>query len=237
MVFIALWRVDEASSLTQIQWDFNADVTSRDEPSMNIPSDEELDELIRRACGRDENALSKLFDVYSQRLLTSVRSELGDRLRQRLESQDVMQQVYLDALDNIQKFVDRGQDSFFAWLRRIAVNRICDADRKAFQTVKRGREVRAADVAGDESMMGLLNVLTADITSPSLAVDRQDRIRLLTQALDELGDDQREVITLRYLNQLNVTETAAKMDRSERAVRSLCVRALIRLRELLGDAI
>jgi DNA-directed RNA polymerase specialized sigma24 family protein len=55
--------------------------------------------------------------------------------------------------------------------------------------------------------------------------------------VEGLSDDQRQVIELRYLSQLNVAETAAKMDRSERAVRSLCVRALIRLRELLDDAI
>lgn len=205
---------------------------------MMTPVDEnELNDLIARAQHRDEDALNRLFEVYTQRLLASVRSELGDRLRQRLESQDVMQQVYLDALDNIERFVDRGHDSFFAWLRRIAVNRICDADRKAFQTVKRGREVRAADVGCDASMIRLLDAVAADVTSPSMAVDLQDRVRLLENALNSLGEDQREVIRLRYLNQLNVTETAAKMDRSERAVRSLCVRALIRLRELLGDAV
>ncbi|MBU0754882.1 MAG: sigma-70 family RNA polymerase sigma factor, partial [Planctomycetes bacterium] len=60
---------------------------------------------------------------------------------------------------------------------------------------------------------------------------------LLNSALNQLSDDHREVISLRYLKQLNVTETAEKMGRSERAVRSLCVRALIHLRQLLGDAI
>jgi RNA polymerase sigma-70 factor (ECF subfamily) len=198
---------------------------------------EKLSGLIERARNHDEGALTELFKVHTQRLLESVRSELGDRLRQRLESQDVMQQVYLDALNNIDRFVYRGQDSFFAWLRRIAVNRICDVDRRAFQTAKRGAEVRAADLGRDASMVRLLDQLTASQTSPSTAADVSDRVALLRQALNQLNEDQREVIRLRYLNQLNVAETAAKMDRSERAVRSLCVRALIRLRELLGNAI
>jgi len=47
-----------------------------------------------------------------QRLLDSVSSELGERLRQRLESQDIMQQVYMDALNNINQFTDRGRGSF-----------------------------------------------------------------------------------------------------------------------------
>jgi RNA polymerase sigma-70 factor (ECF subfamily) len=148
-----------------------------------------------------------------------------------------MQQVYLDALHNIDRFVDQGHDSFFAWLRQIALNRICDADRKAFQTAKRGAEVRAADLGRDASLAPLFEALAGSLTSPSRAADLAEREGLLRRALTQLSEDQRRAIELRYLHQLNVAETAAKMDRSERAVRSVCVRALIRLRELLGDAV
>ena len=196
-----------------------------------------VSDLICRAQQRDEAALAALLDAHSERLLESVRAELGDRLRQRLESQDVMQQVYLDVLNSIEQFVDRGPDSFFAWLRRIAVNRICDVDRKAFQTAKRSGEVRSADLGGDVAVAPLLDALGASVSTPSQVVDRAERARLLQRALDQLTDDQRQAIELRYLRQLSVAETAAKMDRTERAVRSLCVRALIRLRELLGDAV
>ena len=196
-----------------------------------------VNELITRARERDEAALAELLEANTARLLASIRAELGDRLRQRLESQDIMQQVYLDALNNIEQFVDRGQDSFFAWLRRIAVNRICDVDRKAFRTLKRGGEVREADLGLEASMAPLLDAIAGSGTTPSVLANQGERVRLLRDALAQLSEDQREVIQLRYLNQLNVAETAAKMDRTERAVRSLCVRALIRLRELIGDAI
>ena len=192
--------------------------------------------LIERARGGDEAALNELLKAHTERLLESIRAELGERLRQRLESQDVMQQVYMDALSNIDRFVDRGRDSFFAWLRRIAVNRICDADRRQFQAIKRRGEVRSSDL-NDESMVRLLDQLAGSVTSPSRCADRAERIGLLQRSLEQLSEDQREVLRLRYLHQLDVAQTAAKMDRSERAVRSLCVRALIRLRELLGDEI
>jgi RNA polymerase sigma-70 factor (ECF subfamily) len=199
--------------------------------------EDRLGTLLERARHRDEAALAELLEAHAQRLLASIRGELGERLRQRLESQDVMQQVYMDALRDIDQFVDRGQDSFFAWLRRIALNRICDADRKAFQTVKRGGEVRVSDLAADKSLDPLFDALAGSVSTPSRAAGRSEQARLLWKALAGLSDDQRQVIELRYLSQLNVAETAAKMDRSERAVRSLCVRALIRLRELLDDAI
>lgn len=194
--------------------------------------------LIERAKGGDEAALSQLLETHADRLLASVRADLGDRLRQRLESQDVMQEVYLDALRSLDKFVDQGPDSFFAWLRRIAANRLCDVDRRAFRTIKRGPEVRSADLGRrDRSVAQLFDALAVSGTSPSGAADQVNNERILKTALDQLSEDQRAVIEYRYLEQLNVAETAAKMDRSERAIRSLCARALIRLRELLSHAI
>ncbi|MCB9853130.1 MAG: sigma-70 family RNA polymerase sigma factor [Phycisphaerales bacterium] len=204
---------------------------------MTHQDDESTAALLAKARSGNREALATLFDSHAQRLLTSVRAELGERARQRLESQDVMQEVYLDALRSIDSFVDRGSDSFLAWLRRIAVNRICDVDRRHFRTRKRQGEARMGDLGTDDSMIGLLDVVSASMTTPSQAIDRTDRVRHLREALNRLDDDHRDVIRYRYLQQLSVAETAAKMDRSDRAIRSLCVRALIRLRELLADVL
>jgi RNA polymerase sigma-70 factor (ECF subfamily) len=193
--------------------------------------------LLARARAGDADAFARLLAKYEQRLLGSIRAELGERLRERLESQDVLQQVYLDALHNLAQFTERGPDSFFAWLRSIALHRICDLDRRYFQSRKRGGEKRLADLYSEPPMSRLLNTLSPSGASPSAAADVAQREHLLRAALERLSSDQRQVIELRYLQQLNVGETAAKMERSENAVRSLCVRALIRLRELLADAI
>ncbi len=193
--------------------------------------------LIEQAQQGDEAALGELLTTHTGRLLESIRAELGNRLRQRLESQDVMQQVYLDALKNIDQFVDQGRGSFFRWLRRIAVNRICDADRKAFKAVKRRGELRAADVdkAGGCGL-DLLEHLPGSVTGPATKADRSDQLQILRGAFEQLSEDHREVLRLRYLRQLSFEQTAVEMDRSERAVRSLCVRAVLSLRELLASA-
>lgn len=182
--------------------------------------------------------MAELLTSHAQRLLESVRAELGDRLRTRLESQDVMQQVYLDALNNIDKFVSQGHDSFFRWLHRIALNRICDADRKAFKTTKRAGELRVGDmVPADASVLNLLDHLPVSMSGPVTTADREDRVKLLQQAIEQLSPDHRQVLELRYLKQLSVEETAERMERTDRAIRSMSVRALIRLRELLGNAL
>lgn len=195
-------------------------------------------ELIAAARGGDEAALDTLLRAHAERLLISVRAELGKRLRQRLESQDVVQQVYVDVLKNIDRFVDTGRDSFFRWLRTIALHRICDIDRQSFKSAKRRGEVRIADVERMEaSAVELLERFPASVTGPLTAVGRAERLGLLRKALEQLSEDHREVIRLRFLNQLSVEETAAEMERSEAAVRSLCTRAVIRLEELLGHVL
>jgi RNA polymerase sigma-70 factor, ECF subfamily len=205
---------------------------------MTTDGSDNVHDLIRKAQQRDSAAMSELLTRHAQRLLDSVRAELGDRLRMRLESQDVMQQVYLDALNNIDRFIDQGHDSFFRWLKRIALNRICDTDRKAFKTAKRAGELRVGDVRpADDSMLNLLDHLPVSMSGPVTLADRQDRIRLLQEAIGQLSEDHRRVLELRYLKQLSVEETAANMERSERAIRSLSVRALIQLREFLGNAL
>lgn len=200
-----------------------------------VPDDDAA--LIAAARGGDEGALGELVRRHADRLLESVRAELGSRLRRRLDSQDVMQEVHLEALKSIAQFAGEGRVSFLAWLRQIAVHRIIDLDRQAFQTAKRGPEQRAADLGHDASMSRLLGDLSAGVTSPSMAAQGSDRLRLLEEALRKLGDAQREAIELRYLQHLSVVETAERMGRTEKAVRALCVRALIQLRELLGDAV
>lgn len=203
---------------------------------MSDDSCDDVRDLVRRAQRHDEGAFEQLVELHSGRLLRSIRAELGQRLRQRLESQDVMQQVYTDALRNIDRFVDQGHDSFYRWLRRIAVNRISDSARRSFKTAKRRGELRVADVrAADQSVLNLLDQLPASLTGPTTAAQRQDRIRSLQRGLDRLNPDYRQVLELRYLKQLSFEETAARMNRSERAIRHLCARAVIRLRETLND--
>ena len=74
------------------------------------------------------------------------------------------------------------------------------------------------------------------MTGPVTQADRSDQLQILQRALDQLSEDHREVLRLRYLRQLSFEQTAVEMDRSERAVRSLCVRAVLSLRELLASA-
>ena len=58
-------------------------------------------------------------------------------------------------------------------------------------------------------------------TSLDDLVDRLDRVRLVQELLDSMSPEQREAVTLRYVEQFSIGEIARIMDRSEKAVERL----------------
>lgn len=73
-----------------------------------------------------------------------------------------------------------------------------------------------------------------DVPVPSAGADVITRLTLV-QALAQLAPKDRAVVVLRYWEDRSIEETAGAMDVSSAAVRTRCVRALARLRTLLGE--
>ena len=88
----------------------------------------------------------------------------------------------------------------------------------------------------DQSAMMLANRLIASGTSPSRHAIREETRDRVRAALDELTPRDREVLVLRFLEQLSTAETAAVLEIGEGAVRSQLMRAVVRFRNLLDDA-
>ena len=88
----------------------------------------------------------------------------------------------------------------------------------------------------DQSAMMLANRLIASGTSPSRHAIREETRDRVRAALDELTPRDREVLVLRFLEQLSTAETAAVLEIGEGAVKSRLMRAVVRFRDLLDDA-
>jgi len=136
------------------------------------------------------------------------------------DAEEAVQDAFLKAHRALARF--RAGASFRPWLLRIVGNEARNRRRAAGR--RAAIELRAArlELAG----------ATADPeTAAEAAADR----RTLLAALDALPDEQRLVVTCRYLLQLSVEETAAALAIPEGTVKSRLARSLDRLRELLED--
>lgn len=107
-------------------------------------------------------------------------------------------------------------DSPEAYVRRMLVS--CNSDRFRKRRVRESLTDAPPETAGRDE-----------------AVSWADERSALLGALAQLPPKQRAVVVLRYWEDRSIEETAGAMNVSSAAVRTRCVRALARLRALLGE--
>ena len=119
---------------------------------------------------------------------------------------------------------------------RICEQRIVDAYRRYFGAAKRdaGREVSADAGGGDQSQAGVANMLVASMTSPSGVFSREQKHLKMLQAMEEIPEEQREALRLRYFDGLGANEIAERLGKSHGAIRVMLSRSLTKLQDLMG---
>ncbi len=182
-----------------------------DESAARSRHDAEL--LAQRAVARDQDAWGEIFDLHYRGVFAFVRY----RLRGAEEAEDIASQVFEIAYSRADKFDYRGVP-IEGWLIGIARNLVRD------HVKKHGRRGYTEEL--DE---------TVELSEPSGA-DAVDLRNDLVAAMRDLTEDQREVISHRFLRDRSVAETAVLMNRSEDAVKNLQRRALAAMQRVLDSS-
>ncbi|MBP2583348.1 RNA polymerase sigma-70 factor (ECF subfamily) [Streptomyces sp. PvR006] len=178
-------------------------------------------ELLARARAGDPEAFASL---YNDHQLPVFRFVLA-RVRDRHLAEDLTQETFLRAMRAFADFAWRGTD-VRAWLYTIARNLVIDSGR--------ARSRRPEIVTGE----------IGEIFSQSMAAAGPEDILFregattdrAAEAIACLPDHQRQVVTLRFLNELTVPETAAALGDTSAAVRARTHKAMVRMRTALGVA-
>src|SRR5947209_19574543 len=97
----------------------------------------EIDILLRQAVAGDQRAAGELFGRFHDRLLRMVRLRLDHRLKGRVDSEDIVQETYLDAAQRLEEYAAKPPMSFFVWLRYLAAQKLIDAQRHHLGVEKR----------------------------------------------------------------------------------------------------
>jgi RNA polymerase sigma-70 factor (ECF subfamily) len=180
----------------------------------------------------DPVAMSKLLACHFPMLRAHVATRMERALMARMEPEDILQEVFLDAQRQMGRLRDCGEDALLNWLLTIADSKLIDA-RRALHRRKRDidREVRPHLTGSARSYLNLLDQVYADSMTPSRIVRRQEGMGALMACLSRLSDDHREVLQLRFLEGMSMSDVAERLGRTEAAVVALTKRALIELRE------
>jgi RNA polymerase sigma-70 factor, ECF subfamily len=183
-------------------------------------------ELVQRAKAGDLDAFESLANRHEQR----VYSLALQMLRQEQDAEDVTQQTFLSALENLDGF--RGEASFSTWLLRIASHAALKIIRK-----RKGLDTVSLEESA-ESNEGGDNIPHPEYIadwrqSPEELVHKNEIRRLLDEALAQLDEKHRLVFLLRDVEGLSVKETAEALGLTEANTKVRLLRARLQLRELL----
>lgn len=135
------------------------------------------------------------------------------------EVDDLVLEVFLAAIES-QALLQLSGDAQFAWLRRVARNKVIDYQR---------RITRHPAVALEEALDSSFDV---DHRTPEWAAVNQEELELLRANVSALPELQQQVLRLRFGDGLRTKEIASKLHKSDGAIRSLLLRSLTLLRNL-----
>ncbi len=195
-----------------------------------------IDELMVRAKNGEVNARHALLDLHRKDLRRMVEARLDRRISVRVDASDVVQDTLIDAWRRMDDYLEDRPLPFLSWLRQIANERVIDTHRRHVTSQRRGigREIAEAQVSNESAVL-LANRLFANDTSPSNHLVRKEFHIRLKEAIISLPTKDREVLLMRHIDQLGTDEIAESLGITQGAVKARLLRALLRLRGVLGS--
>ncbi|MEF9905533.1 ECF subfamily RNA polymerase sigma factor, BldN family [Streptomyces sp. P9-A2] len=173
-------------------------------------------ELVERAQAGEADAFGRLYDQYSDTVYRYIYYRVGSKAN----AEDLTSETFLRALRRIGTFTWQGRD-FGAWLVTIARNLVADH----FKSSRFRLEVTTGEMLDANEVA----------RSPEDSVLEYLSNAALLDAVQRLNPQQRECVTLRFLQGLSVAETARVMGKNEGAIKTLQYRAVRTLARLLPE--
>jgi RNA polymerase sigma-70 factor (ECF subfamily) len=196
----------------------------------------DTEQLIEQASQGDRAARQQLLVRHRDRLCKMVRVRMDRRLAARVDPSDVIQEALADADAKLSDYLRRRPLPFYPWLRRLTWERLVKLHRRHIRAGIRSisREAPGRLALPDESALELARRLVDPGSSPSHHLIREELRGRMQAALARLSEKDREVLVMRYLEQLSNAEIGAALEISEGAVKMRHLRALERIRGLLA---
>lgn len=187
-------------------------------PSMDASLD-----LVRRIQDGDNRAWEELYLRYRDQLLLSIRCRLGPGLRSHLESEDILQSVFREALSDLHRFEPRQPRALNHYLHTCVLNKIRN----------KADYFGAAKRQGETALTDALSQQIPDPLEGTPQYHDSARYAALESALARLSDEMREVVLLRRVEGLSNQETADLLEKTPAATSKLYNRAVARLAMLM----
>jgi RNA polymerase sigma-70 factor, ECF subfamily len=182
-----------------------------------------------RARGGDSAALGELFQAYRPYIRVIARAAREGCAPARLDDSDLIQDTLLLAHRAFGRFRGTTVAEFAGWLRQLTLRTVGHTVRAHLGTGKR-------DAALEQPLADFDALAVPDGSSPDGRAAQHERAAKIAAAIEQLPEEMQQVVLGRLLDGLPYSALAARLDKSEGALRVVYTRALRRLREILGES-
>lgn len=201
------------------------------------PDSEQTQELLQSASTGDDRAVNQLLNRHRDAVRKMVQMRMDRAVAARVDASDVVQDVMLEANQRLTDYIRNPSLPFHLWLRQLAKDRLIDMHRRhrgaQRRSVDRERSLNAA--FSDQSSLNLAAQLRDHELTPAAATIRRELEERFLAALAQLADDDREIIVMRHHEHLSNSEVAEALELTTAAAGMRYLRALRRLRDVLGS--
>ena len=184
-------------------------------------------ELIARCRRGDAAAWDQLFDLHYAPAARFIFQLAHDFTLE--DAEEICQEVFLSVIRNVGSF--HGESQFQTWLFRIAANKARDF-RERRNAAKRGSGHAPISLQAEDPESGLTLDPPAELPGPDELIMTAEKMALVREALDHLGEPCREIIELRYFAELSYEELSGTLKLNPKTVSSRLSKCLDRLEGL-----
>lgn len=203
---------------------------------MTWPNQEQTQEMLHQVNEGDEEAVERLLTAHRDPLRRMIDLRLDPALSTRVDASDIVQGVLLEAHSRLRDYLLEPKMPFHLWLRHIAKDHIIDAHRHERvaqkRSVDREQSMNASATPDDSSPEWVTQFVDRELT-PATAAIRHEMERKVQGAIQQLPEKDREIILMRYVEQLSNQDVAKELDVNEAAASMRCLRAVRKLQEML----
>lgn len=200
------------------------------------PADDKTDTLLSAAREGDDDAVNRLLERHRGPIHRLIELRLDRKVQQRVDVSDVVQDVMIEASGRLKKYLDDPQMAFHLWLRQIAWDRMIDTYRRHRVSAKRNMDREQPMVAAggpDQSTIEFAMHLCDPGLNPSAIATQREIAMRVEDAIQQLGEQDREIILMRHYEHLSNLEIAEILGLNAPAASMRYLRSVRRLRELL----
>lgn len=200
------------------------------------PEEHQTGSLLRKISDGEPDALNHLMDRHRPALRRMIEMRLDRQIQGRVDASDVVQDVLIEAAQRMRTYLEKPDMPFHLWLRQMAKDRIIDLHRR-HHAQRRSVDLEQSMAAAfpDQSSLDLMAQIQDQDLTPAAATLRREMERRFHQALTQLHEDDREIILMRHAEHLGNGEVAQALNLTAAAAGMRYLRAIRRLKEVLGE--